>query len=124
MRLKSVAVLGLCLLAAGCATSWEPQYGPAAQAASANQGGRARLMMKDGSRIDLEFMRLEGDSIIGSIGEPPQRVAVAAEDVQLVLVPHTDTSSPIKTAIITVGAVLIAALVVSALLLEDLFDEL
>jgi hypothetical protein len=124
MRSKSVAVLGLCLLAAGCATNWEPQYGPPSQAASANQGGRARLMMKDGSRIDLEFMRLEGDSIIGSMGEPPERVAVAADDVQLVLVPHTDTSSPIKTAIITVGGVLIALIIASVLVLEDLFDEI
>jgi hypothetical protein len=128
MRIKSVAALGLCLLASACATSWEPVYGPVPQTAEAQQGRKVRLMMKEGGLpVEMQYLRVEGDSLVGFTGEPPQRLAVAVEDVQLILVRQADADAPVNTAIKTTGVVLVALIVASIVAMiafMDVVDDL
>lgn len=120
--IKSLAALGLCLLASACVTRWEPQYGPVPQTAAANQGSTARVVMNDGSEIEMRNMRVEGDSIVGEMGNPPYRIAVAMDSVRVISVAREDTASPVNTGIKTIGAVaigLIAAAVIGLVVLAN-----
>jgi hypothetical protein len=125
MRIAPVVALGLCLLATGCVQKWEPQYGPVPQSAAANQGSRVRLIMKqDGASVELGNMRVEGDSIVGEAGRPPQRIAVATEDVQVIAVSRADSASPVNTAITTVGVVLIVGLLAVVIIAVEFLDAI
>jgi hypothetical protein len=124
MRMKTIAALGLCLLTTACSTKWEPQYGPVPQTAAANQGSTVRVAMKGGGMMELKNMRVEGDSIVGETGNPPQRYAVATADVEVISVSHLDGNSPVNTAITTLGAVAIALIVGAVLLAVEIMDEL
>lgn len=120
MRLKSVGVLGVCLLATGCGQKWAPQGGPVPQAAASQQGRRVRLSLADGTEVELTHMRVEGDSILGVASAPPRRYAVATKDVQVIAVPEGD---PIR-GLSMIAAIGLAAIVVSLLLLVQLFASL
>jgi hypothetical protein len=125
MRSKFIAALGICLLATACVTKYEPQYGPVPQTAAANQGRAVRLILKaGGAPVDIYNMRVEGDSIVGDMGNPPQRYAVATEEVQVIAVSEVDSASPINTAITTLGAIAIAIILATVLLVVELADEL
>ncbi len=125
MRITPVVALGLCLLATGCVQKWEPQYGPVPQTAAANQGGKVRLIMKgDGASLELTNMRVEGDSIVGETGRPPQRVAVATEEVQVIAVSRADSASPVNTAITTLGAIAILVLVGTFIVIIEFLDAI
>ncbi|HEU4883063.1 MAG TPA: hypothetical protein VFT45_12475 [Longimicrobium sp.] len=124
MRIKLLAALGLCLLSTACVRKWDPQYGPVPQTAADNQGRTVRLMMKNGGPVELRNMRVEGDSIVGDAGYPPQRYAVAAEDVQVLTVSRVDRESPVTEAISTVGAVALALILGAVLLGVQLINKL
>jgi hypothetical protein len=122
--IKSLGALGLCLLTAACVTRWEPQYGPVPQTAAANQGSTARVVMNDGSGMEMRNMRVEGDSIVGETGAPPHRVAVAMDNVRVISVAREDTASPINTGIKAIGAVAIALIAAAVIGLIVLANEI
>lgn len=67
-------------------------------------------------------MRVQGDSIVGEMGTPPQRVALAMDDVRVISVQRQDSASPVNTGIKVIGAValgLIAAAVISLVVLAN-----
>ena len=125
MRITRIAaVLALCLLAAGCAHSWEPQYGPVPQTAAANQGQTVRLILKQGgTQVEMKNMRVEGDSLVGESGSPQQRVAVAADDVQVITVARREGDSTASTLIKTAGVVAIVLILAGVWLTTELFEE-
>ncbi|HEU0298454.1 MAG TPA: hypothetical protein VFR37_03350 [Longimicrobium sp.] len=125
MRVHSVAALGLCLLASACVTTWEPQYGPVPQTAAAHQGRTVRLVLVGGqTSVDLQNMRVEGDSIVGESGNPPQRLAFATTDVQVVMVSRRDESSAANAIITSVGQVAIAMIIGLALIVATAIASL
>jgi hypothetical protein len=125
MRVKSVLVLGLCLLATGCVTNWEPVYGPVPQTAASNEGRTVRLIMQPGMpTVEMENMRVEGDSIVGEAGNPPQRIAVATADVRVITLSRIDNDSPINTTIRTVGIIILVAVVGSLIAFMELIDAI
>jgi hypothetical protein len=119
-RLRSAAALGVCLLAAACTQKWAPQSGPVPQAAASQQGRRVRLSLTDGTQVELTHMRVEADSILGVASAPPRHYAVATEDVQAIAVPEGDPMRGVSM----MGAISIAATVVTLLLLVELFARL
>ena len=124
MRASVLPVLALCLLAGACTTSWEPQYGPVPQVAAAHSGRTVRVVRKSDVSIVLQHVQVVGDSIVGEVGNPPQRVAIPMDDVQVITVPRRDDSLG-KTAIVTGGTVLVALLaatVATLLIFDDWFD--
>lgn len=124
-KTTSLAVLCLCLLAAACVRAWEPQYGPVPQTAAANQGRTVRVMLRaDGTPVELRNMRVEGDSIVGEVGAPPRRYAVATDDVQMILVSKTDTNSAVRTGIITTGQVVLALTLAGLIALLALIEKI
>jgi hypothetical protein len=124
MRIKPLAVLGMCLLAAGCATRFEPRYGPVPETAAANQGRTVRLMMKQGGPVELRNMRVEGDSIVGDAGYPPQRYAVATQDVQVITVSQVDHASPVNNVLGTIGLIAGAAILGALALILTLVSQI
>lgn len=125
MRVESILVLGLCLLAGACVRSWEPQYGPVPQVAAANEGRTVRLILQPGmGTVEMENMRVEGDSIVGESGTPPQRIAVATADVRLISNSRVDNDSPINTTVKTVGAIVIVLVLGGLLAFLELIDAI
>jgi hypothetical protein len=123
MRVKPIAVLGLCLLTTACVRNWEPQYGPVPQVAAVNEGRTVRLIMKpEMPTVEMENMRVEGDSIVGETGQPPQRIAVATADVRVLSISKVDNEAPFNTTVRTVGMVLIVLIVAGLAAFIELID--
>lgn len=124
MRLfETIVLAALCASAAACTTSWEPQYGPAPQVAAAQTGRTIRVLTRDHGTIEMRNVQVEGDSIIGDTGDPPQRVAVATADVRVITTPKTDRSTA-NTALVVGGVVLVAITALSLLWFKDIEDTL
>jgi hypothetical protein len=123
MRKLSFSTLALCALAAGCTTTWEPAYGPVPQVAAANTGRTVHVLTRDRGTLELRNVQVLGDSIVGDAGNPPERVAIATADVQVVSVRKTDHSTG-NTAIVVAGAVLVAIVGLSVLFFHDLENTL
>lgn len=123
-RAKQLAAMALCLLTTGCVVKWEPQYGPVPQTAAANQGSTARLVMNDGTGMEIRNMRVEGDSIVGETGNPPQRVAVATENVRVISVRRQDAASPVNTGLKVLGVVAIAFIAAGVFAMVWINDQL
>jgi len=122
MRRLHLFSLALCALTAGCVSSWEPQYGPAPQVAAAQTGNTVRMVTRDRGIVELRNVQVVDDSIVGDTGDPPQRVAVAASNVQVISVRKSNHSST-NTAIITAGVALVAIFALSLAALTDLFTN-
>lgn len=124
MRLfKTLALAALCGAAGACTTSWQPQYGPIPQVAIAQTGRTIRVLTRDHGTIEMRNVQVEGDSIIGDTGDPPQRVAVATADVRVITTPKTDRSTA-NTALVVGGVVLVAITALSLLWFKDIEDTL
>lgn len=81
-QLRPLAPL-LCLAAylSGC-HSWNRHHFPASGASTAVAGGGpVRLTLADGTTLVLSGARVIGDSVVGDVGTPPRRAAVALADV-------------------------------------------
>jgi hypothetical protein len=104
MRKAFIICFGCMTAAAGC-TSWHAQSSPAPEVvARMNGGGAVRVQRHDHSWVVLRGPRVEGDSIVGMAGSPPERTAVAVADVQRI---DTRGVSATKTGGLAVGAILI-----------------
>ena len=121
MRGVHVSTIALCIMAAGCTSSWEPQYGPVPQVAAAQTGRTVRVVTRDRGTVELQNVQVIGDSIVGDAGNPPQRIALATSDVQVVTVRRSNHSTA-NTAIIVGGATLVALTAIGVFWLDDLFD--
>jgi hypothetical protein len=71
----------LCCSLAAC-TTWRaaPVTGP--QAVSLSGASAVRITRSDMSVVVLQHPQVQGDSVIGQAGNPPQRVAVATSQIQ------------------------------------------
>lgn len=125
MRITPIAALGLCLLAGACVRNWEPQFGPVPQVAAVNEGRTVRLIMQPGMpTVEMENMRVEGDSIVGETGTPPQRIAVATEDVRVISISKVDNDSPINTTVKTVGMVVVVLVLGGLIAFMELIEAI
>lgn len=121
MRAIHVSTIALCIMATGCTSSWEPQYGPAPQVAAAQTGRTVRVITRDRGAVELRNVQVIDDSIVGDAGNPPQRVAIATSNVQVITVRKSNHSTA-NTAIIVGGATLVALTALSVIWFNDLFD--
>lgn len=115
------STIALCIMAAGCTSSWEPQYGPVPQVAAAQTGRTVRVVTRDRGAVELRNVQVIDDSIVGDAGSPPHRVAIATSNVQVITVRNTNNSTA-NTAIIVGGATLVALTAIGVLWMDDLFD--
>ena len=122
MRQFPLSTLALCALTAGCVSSWEPQYGPAPQVVASQTGNTVRGVTRDRGIVELRNVQVLDDSIVGDSGEPPQRVALATSNVQVISV-RKSNHGPTNTAIITAGVALVAIFALSLAWLTDLFTN-
>lgn len=83
MRFFAAPLLALVLGMSAC-TSWRAQTAPAPEVVSAHADDAVRLRRHDGSVVVLTHPQVAGDSIVGELGDPPRRVAVATADVERV----------------------------------------
>lgn len=82
MRYAFIICLACTTGVAGC-TSWHTQSSPAPEVVTRlNGGGAVRVQRHDHSWVVLRAPRMEGDSIVGLAGSPPERTAVAVADVE------------------------------------------
>jgi hypothetical protein len=84
MRSGFLLLIGL----TGCITHWQPQAGSPALVVNRSSATQFRVTRRDGSRVNVERPRIEGDSLIGSFepAEPwpdmPGRIAIPLSDIQ------------------------------------------
>ncbi|MGE5759541.1 MAG: hypothetical protein ACM37V_04175 [Gemmatimonadota bacterium] len=106
----TAALLLACYLPA--CTAWHTQSTPPQQVIATKQPRKLRVVRQDGSRIELQQPRIEGDSLVGTTGVAKPgtllpRVAIALADVKAVEVHEGDTG---KTLLLVgvIGAVMVA----------------
>jgi len=112
-RTRLSIAAAVCMLATGACHSWRTQPGPAPEAIGRLNGtGTVRVTRRDLSVLVISNPTVVGDSTVGSIGNPPQRAAVAVADVQRI---DARRVSAAKTGGLAVGTVvLVSALVIAA----------
>ena len=69
------------VLLQGC-TSWRTVPSSTGVAPVLSTERPVRVSLSDGTVIVLESPRIAGDSLIGNLGNPPERLAVAMADVE------------------------------------------
>jgi len=120
MRYRSLAVSALLLSTAAC-HSWRPQTTPAPQVVEQMNGrGTVRILRRDQSVMVLSEPRVEGDSIVGTVGTPPQRAAVAVADVQRI---DTRRVSATRTGGLAVGTIVLVSVVAIAAAVAALLGD-
>lgn len=120
MRYRSLAASLLLLSAAAC-HSWRPQTTPAPQVVEQMNGrGTVRIVRNDQSVMVLSEPRVEGDSIVGTTGTPPQRAAVAVADVQRI---DTRRVSATKTGGLAVGTIVLVSVIAVAAAVAALLGD-
>ncbi|HKP76929.1 MAG TPA: hypothetical protein VJT67_15470 [Longimicrobiaceae bacterium] len=92
------------------------------QVAASQTGNTVRMVTRDRGIVELRNVQVVDDSIVGDAGEPPQRVAIATSNVQVISV-RKSNHSPANTAIITAGVALVAIFALSLAALTDLFSN-
>lgn len=115
MRRSTALVLLLLTPIMGCYSWRSPESRDRLHPNSGHRAPRVRLHQQDGSVVELHWVRLRADSVVGydrapNTGvQPPQRIAVARAEISHYTVPRI---SPGKTAL-AVGGGILATLVVS-----------
>ena len=100
MRAGLLLLIGL----AGCINHWQPQAGPPALVVNRSSATQFRVTRRDGSRVNVERPRIEGDSLIGSLepSEPwpdtPGRIAIPLSGIRSI-----DEEEPDVVASVAVG---------------------
>jgi hypothetical protein len=79
--LTAVALASITVASAGC-RSWQPSPIERVSPATLANAKAVRVTRLDGSTLEIAGPQLAGDSLVGSVGSPPQRAAVALRDVQ------------------------------------------
>lgn len=105
MRHALIIVCLCCAAAAAGCTSWHSQSSPAPEVVGRLNGtGAVRVQRHDHSWVVLRGPRMQGDSIIGMAGSPPERTAVAVADVERI---DSRGVSATKTGGLAAGTILI-----------------
>ncbi|HVE78157.1 MAG TPA: hypothetical protein VNA89_04830 [Gemmatimonadaceae bacterium] len=81
LRFHLVPMLACLVCLHGC-TSWHRRDVSAGAAPAISSDHPVRITRMDGSTMVLEHPRVVGDSVVGDVGDPPRRAAVALSDVQ------------------------------------------
>ena len=114
MRAGLLLLIGL----AGCINHWQPQAGPPALVVNRSSATQFRVTRRDGSRVNVERPRIEGDSLTGSLeptGPWPDttgRIAIPLPDIRSI-----DEREPDVVASVAVGTV-VTLVIMFALLRE------
>jgi hypothetical protein len=109
MRRSIIALAVLSVATAGCQT-WRTQTAPAPQVVAARNGRTVRIMCRYCGIYEMSNAVVVGDSIVGSVGRPPRRAAVAVADVERIEVRRVNA---LQTAGLAAGTYVAASLVVA-----------
>lgn len=121
MRRRFLPVLLAALvLSAGACHSWNAQTRPAPDVIAAQPGRTMRVTRHDQSVLVLANPQVVGDSLVGTAGDPPQRVAVATADVQRI---DTRSVNALKTGGLVMGTLLVVTAVAVAAAVAALFGD-
>jgi hypothetical protein len=104
---RHLAALGLTLLSTAC-SSWHPQSQPAPEVLATNEGRAVRVLLQDGSSLQLTHARMLGDTLAGysvSGGDTTQW-RLAPDDIRGLEVRKSDSGTT-AAAVIGVGALLV-----------------
>src|SRR5215218_8164780 len=104
MRPAFIALALLSISSAGCQT-WRPQTAPAPQVIAARNGRTVRIMCRYCGIYEMSNAVIVGDSIVGSVGRPPRRAAVAVADVERIEVRRVNALETAGLAAATYAAV-------------------
>lgn len=98
----------------GCITHWQPQAGPPALVVNRSTAMQFRVTRTDGSRVNVERPRVEGDSLIGSL-EPtgpwpdtPGRIAILLSDIQSTAEKEADVTASVAIGTLITLSVILA----------------
>jgi hypothetical protein len=80
-RLRTCALVVTASAAAAC-HSWQGRPVAPATPPALSGNSTVRITRTDRSTLVVDRARVEGDSIVGEVGRPPERVAVALRDVR------------------------------------------
>lgn len=110
MRAGLLLLVGL----AGCITHWQPQAGPPTLVVNRSSATQFRVTRTDGSRVNVERPRIEGDSLIGSLEptapwpEQPGRIAIPLSDIHAIAEREPDlTASVAVGTLVTLTVILL-----------------
>jgi hypothetical protein len=110
-RRGAIALAAASLLAAGC-QSWHPRSGPVPETIAAqHSGGAVRITRRDNGVFEMRNPVIAGDSIVGLVGDPPRRHAIATADVARV---ESRRVSGVRTAGLAVGTAVAVLAVATA----------
>lgn len=102
---------------AGCAT-WRPLPGAGFAGAASDHLDDARVVLRDGTRSELEHVTISRDSIIGVYRDTRSRFAVARRDVTRVDAWQPDASKSFAAGALITASVLAAYIVTVIILLS------
>ena len=107
---RRIAALGLALLSTAC-SSWHPQSQPTPDIVAANEGRAVRVLLQDGSSLQLSQARMLGDTLAGySVhASDTTQWRLAPEHIRGLEVRKTDPGATAAVVIVGVGAVLVGA---------------
>lgn len=118
MRSRIPIFLLLSVSAVACTTAWRQQSGPVPDAIAAHSGQTVRVVRKSEPTVVLANVAVVGDSVVGDMGRPPQRMAIALSDVQAITVKETDTTVA-TTGLKVAGVVVVALLALTAIAIHE-----
>jgi len=94
-------VLFLALASTGCISHWQAQQGPPALVVSRTTATEFRITRKDGTRVNVDRPRVEGDSLIGRlepVGAWPDtsaRIAIPLADIHSIAEKEADLAASV-----------------------------
>jgi len=97
MRASVLFLLGL----TGCMTHWQPQAGPPTLVVNRSTATQFRVTRMDGTRVNVERPRVEGDSLIGSLQprapwpDKPARIAIPLSDIRSIAEKEADVAASV-----------------------------
>jgi hypothetical protein len=91
-RARNLGAILLLQFAASC-SAWRPLPGVGLARPEGEQLGHARVLLHDGTELDLEDATIRPDSIIGRSGATSTRMAAARSDVERVDTRRTDATT-------------------------------
>lgn len=117
-RLARTIAIATFAVGAAC-TTWRPMPVPAPGATSAEVAENARVILKDGTSMELHNVVVRGDSLVGmNASKPNERVAVAIANVDRLDVKKVSAG---KTAGLfgglALGALILATIAISTLII-------
>jgi hypothetical protein len=109
-RIRRIAVMGLATLATAC-TTWQPQTSPVPEAVAADRDRNVRLLLHDGTSLELSEVAMVGDTLTGASisGADTTRWRLASERIARLEVRRANPAGTVALVVVGVGAVAVGA---------------